>query len=124
VRLPHSHFLTALFPCANLAAAGDVLYPRGTSGAAVDASSGIGAPSLLLAVAFAAAGAWLLWRGRRRSKGIAAKGRLSVAETRSLGNRQFLVVAAYGEKRFLIGVCAGQMSLLAPLDDAAQPPSP
>jgi flagellar protein FliO/FliZ len=115
--------LLATALASRLAAASDILFPRGSAGASVDASPGIGAPSILLAVACAVAGAWLLWRGRRKAGAGASKGRLSVAETRSLGNRQYLVVAAYGEKRFLIGVCTGQMNLLAALDDA-KPPSP
>jgi flagellar protein FliO/FliZ len=114
-------FLLAAPP--RLAAAGDVLFPRASAGSPSDASSGIGAPSVLLAIACAVAGAWLLWRGRRQASGRAARGKLSVAETRSLGNRQYLVVAAYGEKKYLIGVCVGQMSLLAALDDGAKPPS-
>jgi flagellar protein FliO/FliZ len=105
-----------------LAAASDVLFPRGTAGASADPAPGIGAPAVLLAVACAVAGAWLLWRGKRKAAGLSARGKLSVAETRSLGNRQYLVVAAYGEKKFLIGVCVGQMNLLAALDDGAKSP--
>jgi flagellar protein FliO/FliZ len=105
-----------------LGAASDVLVPRGseTVGAsAAGASGGLGIYTVFVAVVCALAGVWFLWRGRQRSGGRASKGKLSVAETRSLGNRQYLVVAAYGEKKYLIGVCVGRISLLAPLDDVA-----
>ena len=45
-----------------------------------------------------------------------------MAETRPLGNRQYLVVAAYDEKRYLLGVCPGRIELLAPLETAVAPP--
>jgi flagellar protein FliO/FliZ len=47
-----------------------------------------------------------------------------VAESRSLGNRQYLVVADYGKQKFLIGVCAGRISLLSPLDQPDSAPLP
>jgi len=109
-----------------LGAASDVLVPRGAEtvgAAAVGPSAGLGVYTMLVAAACAVAGIWFLWRGRRQSAGRAGKGKLSVAETRPLGNRQYLVVAAYGEKKYLIGVCVGRISLLAPLDDPASPPS-
>ena len=109
-----------------LGAASDVLIPRGseTVGAsAVGPSGGLGAYTVFVAAVLAVAGVWFLWRSRRQVGGRASKGKLSVSETRSLGNRQYLVVAAYGEKRYLIGVCVGRISLLAPLDDAEPPPS-
>ena len=107
-----------------LGAASDVLVPRGPAAPAdysSMASSGLGPSTWALAFVLAAAGAWLLWRNRRRSGGQAAKGKLSVAETRSLGNRQYLVVASYGKQKFLIGVCVGNISLLAPLSDEDNP---
>ena len=55
--------------------------------------------------------------GRPRKQGQALRGGNPLP-----GNRQYLVVAAYGEKKYLIGVCVGRISLLAPLDDAANPP--
>jgi len=113
-----------LLLASNLGAASDILIPRSSPGAgelAVGPSSGIGASTLVVAVVCAAAGAWLFWRGRRQSAGRQGRGKLSVAESRSLGNRQYLVVAAYGKQRFLIGVCVGRMSLLAPLDDGDNP---
>lgn len=106
--------------------AGDVLIPR-VPAAPVDyttaGSPGLGPTTWALAAACAIAGAWLLWRKRKQPSVFAAKGRLSIAETRSLGNRQYLVVAAYGRQKFLIGVCVGRISLLAPLDDEGNSPS-
>ena len=40
---------------------------------------------------------------------------LAVEETRSLGNRQYLVVASYEGKKFLLGVCPGRINLLSAL---------
>lgn len=119
--------LTALSLLASRAeAASDVLIPHG-SGAPVDYSSvgtpGLGSSTWVVAVVCALAGAWFLWRSRRRSGGLAAKGKLTVAETRSLGNRQYLVVAAYGKQKFLVGVCVGHISLLAPLDEDTGAPT-
>jgi flagellar protein FliO/FliZ len=118
--------LTA-FPllAARLPAGGDLLLPSasGTPNPIVAPSPGLGMPTLVVAVFCAAAGAWFLWKGKRQSVLRAGKGNLTVAETRSLGNRQYLVVAAYGRQKFLIGVCAGRISLLSPLDDSSQPPA-
>jgi flagellar protein FliO/FliZ len=98
------------------------MNPAGTLGTAEPA--GLGASSLILAALCAAAGGWLYWRNRRRQNGGAARGQLAIAETRSLGNRQYLVVAAYGEQRFLIGVCPGRLQLLADLPAGAKAPRP
>jgi flagellar protein FliO/FliZ len=109
-----------------LGAASDVLIPRGTEtvgASAVGPSGGLGAYTVFVAAVLGVAGVWFLWRSRRQTGSRASRGKLSVSETRSLGNRQYLVVAAYGEKRYLIGVCVGRISLLAPLDDADSPPS-
>jgi flagellar protein FliO/FliZ len=40
-----------------------------------------------------------------------------VEETRSLGNRQYLVIAACDGRRFLLGVTPGRIELVASLDD-------
>jgi len=96
--------------------------PAGASG--VGGSGSLGSVTLVVALLIAAVGAWLFWRGRRD----AAIGRderlLAIDETRSLGNRQFLVVASYENKKFLIGVCPGRIDLLAPLHEAAPPENP
>ena len=102
-------------------AAGPMLYPHAPApGAGVGGDhGGIGMTGLLGVLLAAAGGAWLFWsrqRGRQRW-GARSERLLSIAETRPLGNRQYLVVAAYGKRRFLLGVCAARIDLLAPLDD-------
>jgi flagellar protein FliO/FliZ len=109
---------------------GSVVYPAaaGTTPSAFarDAGGG-GGFSPLAAIGIAAlagAGLWLWWRGRQGGAASfvgRSERRLVVAETRSLGNRQYLVVAAYDDKRFLLGVCPGRIEMLAPLE-AAPPP--
>ena len=55
----------------------------------------------------------------RRQPGFAggAKGprKLVVSESRSLGNRQFLVVVEYESERVLLGVTPGKIDYLCPL---------
>ena len=83
------------------------------------ASGGLGSMSLGLGVLLAAVGGWMVWRNRRGTP-IGRDARLlAIDETRSLGNRQFLVVASYENKKFLIGVCPGRIDLLSPLEGAA-----
>jgi flagellar protein FliO/FliZ len=103
-----------------------VIYPR--SAALADApvsspSGGFNSGLLVLALGAAAAGGWLLWRQRRGTSGLAGREarKLAIAESRSLGNRQYLVVADYEGKKFLIGVCPGRIDLLSPLDGSSQP---
>ena len=59
----------------------------------------------------------MLWR----SRGVKMAGRdghaLAVNETRPLGNRQYLVVASYEGKKFLLGVCPGRIELLSALPE-------
>jgi len=85
--------------------------PTSTGGASV-ATFGV---ILLLA----AGGGWFVWRSRTNGSIGLNKGQrqLAIEETRSLGNRQFLVVAGYQDKKFLLGVCPGKIELLAPLHD-------
>ena len=105
---------------------GSLLYPRipGAGGAPAASSAASGPTMILLVMVAGAAGGWFLWRRWRGASAPAARGehRLSVTETRSLGNRQYLVVAAYGERKFLLGVCPGRIDMLAPLDGGAPPP--
>jgi flagellar protein FliO/FliZ len=99
-------------------APGDVIYPRVT-GARADVVADHGAgytPVLIAAGLMAAVGGWLFWRGRTAPGGAAALRRLAIAETKSLGNRQFLVVATYEDRKFLLGVCPGRIDLLTPLE--------
>jgi len=102
-----------------------VVYPAASgvtpSAFGRDSSSGFSPLAAVGIAACAGAGLWLWWRGRQGSAAFPARGerRLVVAETRPLGNRQYLVVAAYDDKRYLLGVCPGRIELLAPLDAAA-----
>lgn len=108
-------------------AAGEVIYPRSAAPVGAPAAvpgSGINSTLLLLGAAAAAAGGFYLWRQRQAGTGglNGAERRLAIAESRSLGNRQYLVVADYGGKKFLLGVCPGRIDLLSPLD-GGQPES-
>lgn len=103
-----------------------VIYPRSAAAAAApnavptgSQSSGSSPVLLVVAIGAAAAGGWMLWRQRRTPSGIAGRDarKLAVSETRSLGNRQYLVVADYDGKKFLLGVCPGRIDLLSPLDE-------
>lgn len=99
----------------------DMIYPRGTApaerdGAAPGARAGSGSPYLLGAAALAAAAGWWLWQKRRESMRGAPGTRLAIVETKSLGSRQYLVVADYDGRKFLLGVCPGRIELLTPLD--------
>jgi flagellar protein FliO/FliZ len=98
-----------------------VIYPRGTAGAdapAQAAPGGSNASLILAGVLLAGAGGWWLWLKRRDGgRGLGGKAALlNIAETRSLGSRQYLVVADYDGKKFLLGVCPGSIEMLTPLD--------
>jgi flagellar protein FliO/FliZ len=104
-------------------AAGGIIYPRGTETRA-EPSRGRGSAytsMLVVALLLAGAGGWLFWRGRRVPGAAAAVRKLAITETKSLGNRQYLVVTSYEGKKFLLGVCPGRIDLLTPLDGV--PPS-
>jgi flagellar protein FliO/FliZ len=106
------------------AAEDQVIYPRSAvlAGAPPTApAGGFNGSLLVLAIAAAGAGGWLLWRQRRAPGGLGGRDarKLAVAESRSLGNRQYLVVADYDGRKFLIGVCPGRIDMLAPLDGQA-----
>ncbi|MEI6464586.1 MAG: flagellar biosynthetic protein FliO [Verrucomicrobiota bacterium] len=95
-----------------------IIYPA-SSAAATAGAQGLAGGNALTVVAFlllAGAGAWVLWRGRNKPAPGRETQRLTVAESRSLGSRQYLVVASYDGKKFLLGVCPGRIDLLAPLD--------
>lgn len=101
----------------------DIIHPRGTAPADAPASAPAGGLNslFLLGTAIAAAGAgWWLWQKRRTGTTGGAPARLVIAESRPLGSRQYLVVADYDGKKFLLGVCPGSIEMLTPLD--GQPP--
>jgi flagellar protein FliO/FliZ len=104
-----------------------VIYPRTTSDARAETndSRGLGYTGVLVtALVLAAAGGWLFWRGRSGPGAGGAARKLNLAETKSLGNRQYLVVATYEDRKFLLGVCPGRIELLTALDDAPRTKSP
>ncbi len=114
--------LAALAACvlaSAVAAAEDdqVIFPGKAAPLAPPAGGGLGHFTLVAGLALAAAGGWLLWRGKRLGTRSAGGQALVIAETRSLGNRQYLVVATYEEKKFLLGICPDRIALLAPLHE-------
>ena len=101
-----------------------VIFPGGSSSpsaASAVGGGGLGNVTLLVGLALAAAGGWFVWRGRNAAPLGREARQLTLSETRSLGNRQYLVVATYQDKKFLLGVCPGRIDLLAPLHDTALP---
>jgi flagellar protein FliO/FliZ len=107
--------------CAFAAGENEIIVP-GASRAQAPAKSSIATSfnslSLILGAALAGAGGWMVWRNRRGVPAGRDLRALAVDETRSLGNRQYLVVASYEGKKFLLGVCPGRIDMLAPLDGA------
>lgn len=107
-------------------AADQVIVP-GTTAAkapATPGAPGAGAFTFVTIILLGGAGGWLLWRGRARGLPNFGRGekQLNVEETRSLGGRQYLVVATYRDQKFLLGVCPGRIDLLAPLGGTNPPP--
>jgi flagellar protein FliO/FliZ len=104
-----------------MAADDNTIFTPGASRSEAPAAAGggLGSVSLVLGLALAGAGAWLLWRQRRGIPAGRELRSLAIDETRALGNRQFLVVASYEGRKFLLGVCPGRIDMLTPLDGAA-----
>ena len=101
----------------------DVIFPGGGAkpGApAMAPGDGLNSVSLVVGLLLAAVGGWLFWRNRRRIPAGREVRSLAINETRSLGNRQYLVVASHEGKRFLLGVCPGQISFLSALPDSTE----
>ena len=115
--------LAALSAAAAFGADDDtVISPRSVARADTPVSAASGSfntLSLVAAAALAGAGGWMVWRNRRGSAVGRDMKSLSVEETRSLGNRQYLVVASYEGKKFLLGVCPGRIDMLSALGDPA-----
>ena len=42
-----------------------------------------------------------------------------LSDTRSLGNKQFLVVASYDQEKFLLGISSGSIQLLSKLENSS-----
>jgi flagellar protein FliO/FliZ len=103
----------------SFAADDDTIIVPGASRAESAAKSGgvsLNTVSLLIGVVLAGVGGWMVWRNRRGVPVARDLRSLAIDETRSLGNRQYLVVASYEGKKFLIGVCPGRIDMLSPLD--------
>jgi flagellar protein FliO/FliZ len=115
--------LACLLASAVAAAEDDrIIFPGKSVPAAQPEGGGIGNLSLVAGLVLAAVGGWLVWRGRRGGARLGGGQALAIAETKSLGNRQFLVVATYEDKKFLLGVCPDRIALLAPLHDEKKGP--
>jgi flagellar protein FliO/FliZ len=118
--------LGLLFVAQTAQAEDAVIYPRGTAPAGGSSGAADGGRSntvLLLGSAAVAAGAgWWLWQKRRAvTQGAGGSARLAIVESRSLGSRQYLVVADYDGRKFLLGVCPGSIKMLTPLDAGKTP---
>jgi flagellar protein FliO/FliZ len=115
--------LAAVLPLLSGAALGaddrsDAVYGSHPSQTApLPGAGGIGPATAVGILVLAGAGAWLYLKGR----GLQVPGRarkLQIDETRSLGSRQYLVVASYEGRKLLLGVCPGKIDLLTTLDAA------
>jgi flagellar protein FliO/FliZ len=94
------------------------LGPFGTQASppAAAPSGGMGMTTLLGILLLAGAGGYLLLKGRKLQLPSRTVKKLVIDETKSLGSRQFLVVASYEGKKLLLGVCPGRIELITPLD--------
>lgn len=97
---------TMIFPAAGAAK---------TAAPTASMAGGLNLVTLVVATVLAGIGGWAIWRGRRPGVGRIDRRVLAVEETRPLGNRQYLIVASYEGRRFLLGVCPGRIDMLAPL---------
>lgn len=97
-----------------------VIYPGASAAAdksgSTAPSTGVGPLTVVGATVLAAAGGWMLWRGRKLPFSGRDARKLAIDETRSLGSRQYLVVASYEGKKILLGVCPGRIDLLTTLE--------
>ncbi len=98
-----------------------VIYPKASAeaaGSAAPSNTALNSTTILGALVLAAGGVWLLMRSRNAKATGRVSGALAIDETKPLGNRQYLVVASYEGKKFLLGVCPGRIDMLSPLDSA------
>lgn len=98
-----------------------IIFPGGSSKDTTTVAPGgsLNTVTLLVGVVLAGVGGWLVWRNRRGAPVGRDLQSLSINETRSLGNRQYLVVASYEGKKFLLGVCPGSINMLTNLPEAS-----
>ena len=74
---------------------------------------------LVLLISLFGAGIYVMRRGIPTYRmGLKTERKLNIEETRSLGGRQFLVVAEYEGQRMLLGVCPGRIDHLCALKSA------
>ena len=106
---------------AGASASNQIIYPQGSTtpanpGAVTKSEDGRGY-ILVVAIILAGAGAWVMLQRRKGAPILNREARkLQIEETRPLGNRQYLVVASYEDRKFLLGVTAGQIQLLSDLN--------
>lgn len=79
---------------------------------------------LVLLFGLFAGGAWLLRSGFGFRPKMKGERKLHLREMRMLGNRQFLVVAEYEDRKMLLGVCPGRIDYLCTLTGSAEPEFP
>jgi flagellar protein FliO/FliZ len=82
---------------------------------------GMGTVTVVGTMLLAGAGGWLLLRGRKLPFPGRVARKLAIDETRSLGSRQYLVIASYEGRKMLLGVCPGRIDLLTALDTQDSP---
>lgn len=100
---------------------GEIIYPKNTADSAKSEPGreydGSRSLILVVALALAAGGVWVLVQRRKNTPSGSHGGRkLQIDETRPLGNRQYLVVADYDGKKFMLGVTPGRIQMLTPLE--------
>ncbi|HEY9153893.1 MAG TPA: flagellar biosynthetic protein FliO [Opitutaceae bacterium] len=107
-------------------ASNQIIYPQGSSTAAntaVTKSEDGRGYLLVVAILLAGASGWVMLQRRKGMPILNREARkLQIEETRPLGNRQYLVVASYEDRKFLLGVTAGQIQLLSDLNKPEQKP--
>lgn len=106
--------LLTLGAVAQAATEGDVIFPAKGAASSAPAGGGLSSVIFIIGAILAGVGLWLFLRDRRTAAGTAARA-LAIEETRSLGNKQYLVVASYRGQKFLLGVCPGRIDHLAAL---------
>jgi len=97
---------------------GDTLiYPTDAVAPSSAPSAAGGGTWLFVAIVLGATAGFFYWKKLRAAPTRSRTSSLVVEETKALGNRQFLVIAACHGRRFLIGVAPGSIQLLSPLEE-------